>query len=131
MDGSPESQEPPAKRRRHDRDNTLSEVPVFGWRGRAAEARRSLHTTEECEAEGPGENFSGARVLDGSRCLARSWNAGQGGQCSNKPQPDQPFCRKHVATWKTHGCVDGEIPANKMQEFRKAATKSNAVEDGD
>merc|ERR1712216_969723 len=65
------------------------------------------------------------------RCYARTWNAGRGGQCSRAKCGDgSPFCRVHAAgeKWKTHGRVDGQIPARKLCEFMRVAKGSGDKE---
>jgi len=58
-----------------------------------------------------------------SLCMARVWASGAGGQCRHA-QTTGGFCKVHNKdeTWRKHGRVDGEIPAQKLQEFIKAST---------
>ncbi|CAJ1412704.1 unnamed protein product [Effrenium voratum] len=66
---------------------------------------------------------------DPSRCLARVWAEGKGGQCQ-KPAEEGGLCKQHVTDASKHkgvpchGFVDGEIPAAKLEAFRKAAEKN-------
>ena len=58
-------------------------------------------------------------------CMARTWGAGRGGQCSKKPLDGCRFCGTHVKQqgqrgW--HGAVDEEIPAKKLLEFKTKGT---------
>jgi len=59
-----------------------------------------------------------------SLCMARVWASGAGGQCRHPPQATGGFCKLHIKNecWRNHGRVDGEIPAQKLQEFIKAST---------
>ena len=62
--------------------------------------------------------------IDATRCMARTWWNGKGGQCGNKPGAGGRFCGGHKKKegkpgW--HGAVDGEIPAEKLAEFRTKA----------
>ena len=63
------------------------------------------------------------RNVDESKCLARIWAGGCGGQCSKAPTVRQ-YCKRHAQQenqkgW--HGNVQGEIPEEKLREFRKRA----------
>jgi len=53
--------------------------------------------------------------------LARTWGNGEGKQCQNSHGVDSEFCRKHSSDeqWRSHGRVDGPIPAAKLKEFRR------------
>lgn len=57
------------------------------------------------------------------RCFARTWNKGWGGACPHWRAPENEiFCRMHEderETWKTHGRIDGVIPAAKKEEMLK------------
>jgi hypothetical protein len=57
------------------------------------------------------------------RCFARTWNKGWGGACPHWRAPEnEVFCRMHEderETWKTHGRIDGVIPAAKQAEMLK------------
>ena len=62
--------------------------------------------------------------IDATKCMARTWGNGKGGQCGNKPEAGGRFCGAHKKKegkpgW--HGAVDGEIPAEKLAEFRTKA----------
>lgn len=66
-------------------------------------------------------------VLNMERCFARTWHGGRGGQCSRaKCSHGSDFCRFHAAEqrWRTHGRVDGSIPAGKLREFLRASKPS-------
>lgn len=66
-------------------------------------------------------------VIDYSRCLARTWNNGAGGQCTKAPAEMQVFCLMHVDKWVQHGRVDGPIPEKKLAEFKRKGTKGGAA----
>ena len=64
-------------------------------------------------------------------CMARTWNAGRGGQCRWKPLDGSRLCKFHGEQqgqkgW--HGEVDGEIPARKLVEFQKKGKPRADVE---
>ena len=60
-------------------------------------------------------------TVDASKCMARVWNGGRGGQCRSKCVADSDFCRSHGkqsdAGSLSHGRVDGDIPEPKYEEF--------------
>ena len=59
-------------------------------------------------------------VINPSLCLARTYNAGAGGQCKRKPKLGENVCgacNKNPA----HGRVDGPIPELKLAFFLRAA----------
>lgn len=58
--------------------------------------------------------------IDASKCLARTWNGGWGGQCDHPRGNTTGLCKMHLKDL-CHGCVDGPIPAKKLAEFQKAA----------
>ena len=69
--------------------------------------------------------FTPAEV-DASRCMARTWGAGRGAQCTKPRRVGQndealDFCSLHQAgdKWQAHGRVDGPIPEKKLAQFRK------------
>ena len=65
--------------------------------------------------------------VDMSRCLARIWSGGRGGQCANPPLPGEDLCKRHAAKFGKDGChgkVTGEIPEKKLKEFEKEAEKA-------
>lgn len=66
--------------------------------------------------------FTPAEVV-GSKCLARTWGGGRGGQCHRLPKGGQGMCEFHLKCdqWAKHGRVDGPIPEAKLQEFQRAA----------
>ncbi|NDB85576.1 MAG: hypothetical protein EB127_23165 [Alphaproteobacteria bacterium] len=49
-------------------------------------------------------------VDDTSRCMARIWNRGKGGQCTRAKLCDSMFCNQHINKHK-HGCINE--PVNK------------------
>ena len=62
-------------------------------------------------------------VIDPALCLARTFNAGAGGQCKRKPRTGEVTCA--MCKTPVHGRVDGPIPDNKLATFLRAATKRN------
>ena len=76
--------------------------------------------------------FTPAEV-DRGKCLARTWNAGKGGQCAKKPDKSGRFCWQHGKncggpTWL--GEVTGEIPMRKLEDFEKARRRVNGERGG-
>ena len=66
------------------------------------------------------------KEVNWSRCMARTWCGGQGGQCGFVPVGSGRYCKAHGAkegksTWL--GAVDGPIPERKLVEFMKARKK--------
>ena len=62
------------------------------------------------------------RVIDGTKCMARTFDDGVGGQCKNWRGPGGRYCRMHARKEGTpgwHGDVEGKIPARKLEEFRR------------
>ena len=57
--------------------------------------------------------------IDATKCLAREWNVGRGGQCGNNPLPESNVCALHTDKHTgeanvPHGFVDGPIPEKKI-----------------
>lgn len=63
--------------------------------------------------------------IDPQRCFARTWNAGQGGQCQKRQNRmedrSSKLCTTHLKNGASHGLVDGPIPAAKLAEFQAQA----------
>ena len=59
--------------------------------------------------------------IDMSKCKARVWNGGLGGQCKSQCVGGSDFCTTHGKQNEsgrlTHGRIDGDIPERKFQEF--------------
>ncbi|CAK0890246.1 unnamed protein product, partial [Prorocentrum cordatum] len=53
-------------------------------------------------------------------CMARTWAGGKGGQCHRRPRGASLFCPGHLAV-RSHGQVDGPVPAAKLGQFVRAA----------
>ena len=69
-------------------------------------------------------------VVDGSRCLARTWGDGCGAQCARKPELGMDLCKGHagkVGKSGWHGKVTGEIPEDKLKQFERHAVKSSGT----
>ena len=97
--------------------------------GAAAGARRSSEPGAREEDVARWRRFTPSAV-DASRCLARVWNGGCGGQCTRRPQAGADLCAGHarnVAKDAWLGKVTGEIPAKKLREFEKARKKTEAI----
>ena len=80
-----------------------------------ADTRRDPHRASEWTLYTP-------RSIDLTRCMARTWNDGKGGQCGKPKRPGGRFCLFHAKQegekgW--HGAVDGDIPLGKLVEFRR------------
>jgi len=60
-------------------------------------------------------------VIDPALCLARTFNAGAGGQCKRKPRTGEVTCA--MCKTPVHGRVDGPIPENKLASFLRAAKR--------
>mmetsp|Transcript_123310 Transcript_123310/g.310386 ORF Transcript_123310/g.310386 Transcript_123310/m.310386 type:complete len:271 (-) Transcript_123310:67-879(-) len=60
--------------------------------------------------------------IEWTLCLARTWNAGRGGQCLRHRRDGSDFCAMHGAgdKWMVHGRVDGNVPEKKLREFEAA-----------
>ena len=58
--------------------------------------------------------------IDPTKCMARTFAGGMGGQCGRKMAVGKRFC-KGCARRLAHGAVDGPIPEQKLIEFRKHA----------
>ena len=62
--------------------------------------------------------------VDETRCLARTWNGGRGGQCGKVCAPGRDLCKGHAGEGKLgHGKVNGKIPEAKLREFLRAGAK--------
>ena len=69
-------------------------------------------------------------VVDLGRCLARTWAAGRGGQCSRLKPSGADVCAKCAKGRLAHGRVDGPIPTTKLAAFQRTATKKDADSQG-
>ena len=82
---------------------------------KGAKRRRTDEPAEEWRKYTPSN-------IDLTKCMARTWgDRGSGGQCSKCPVSGSRFCGLHQKKegkkgW--HGAVDGEIPADKLADFR-------------
>jgi transposase-like protein len=82
--------------------------------------------------------FTPTSVTDGTRCLARTWNQGRGGQCACAPESgsNPEVCRRHrLPAQQSHGLVNGPIPEAKLIAFQKLrrgeGPAAAAQQDGD
>lgn len=60
--------------------------------------------------------------VDLTKCLARIWNAGRGGQCDRRRMEGRQVCKMH-SRYQNHGLVTGAIPPRKLREYQKASGK--------
>ena len=77
----------------------------------------------------PGWQFFTPAIVDRSKCMARTWKDGNGGQCRTRPGFDGRLCKMHAEkkgglTWL--GEVDGDIPEAKLKEFQAEWRKRQA-----
>jgi len=94
-----------------------SAVTLADARDRSVE-RNSTMSSQLEDPDAASKRFTPAQI-DATRCLARTWAGGRGGQCAAKPAGGAPFCPVHSKDdkWRLHGRVDGTIPAAKLREF--------------
>ena len=76
-----------------------------------------------------GWQFFTPAIVDRSKCMARTWKDGNGGQCRTRPGFDGRLCKMHAdkkggLTWL--GEVDGDIPEGKLKEFQAEWRKRQA-----
>ncbi|CAE8697484.1 unnamed protein product [Polarella glacialis] len=89
--------------------------------GGAAPGRQAAAGSEEWRRFTPAE-------INRQFCLARTWDSGRGGQCARKPPPGSEFCATHGSEQgRSHGRVDGPIPAAKLLAFKKEASGGRAA----
>ena len=106
------------RRVRRRRDLPTAYMQVY-----SRETRPSAPPPPPADVE-PHNIFTPVCVTDGSRCLARTWNAGRGGQCAAAPERDSEaqVCARHrLPAQQAHGLVTGAIPPVKLAAFRKSA----------
>ena len=55
------------------------------------------------------------------RCMARTWNAGRGGQCKKRHAADQQYCKAHakVAEELKYGRIDQPPPAGVFKPSKR------------
>ena len=70
-------------------------------------------------------DFTPECVVDGRRCIARTWGGGLGGQCKSLAVSGSRHCRAHLKA-SAHGDVTGEIPPPKLKDFVRAARARRA-----
>ena len=83
----------------------------------------ALSTTEHQDAW---QQFT-PQCIDNARCLARTWNHSFGGQCHKLRDKDTDLCTGCANGKLTHGRIDGPIPAKKLCEFQRWASKRNSA----
>ena len=90
----------------------------FGKRVRARGSKRRRNREEDTVPENVWKRFTPAAV-DSTKCLARMWSGGRGGQCKCLPIAGRSVCAMHSKS-TSHGLVTGAITYDKLQEFLKA-----------
>ena len=85
-------------------------------RGWASGKRRRWKETSETS-----KRFT-PKKIDRSKCLARTWNKGYGGQCDSKPIANKVLCKDHTVRL-THGYVTGSVPFKKLEAFLREECK--------
>jgi len=98
----------------------LQAVPAAAQEKPAEEPEKVLDGVEEWHMFSP-------KTIDCAKCLARTWNNGEGGQCQ-EAREDDLLCYKHqrMAVSKQgllNGLVNGPIPEKRLREFQEAAVK--------
>ncbi|CAE7810512.1 unnamed protein product [Symbiodinium sp. CCMP2592] len=81
------------------------------------------------------------KVIDLRLCMARTWNDGKGGQCSEPREDGCDLCYKCMRRAASvagliYGMVDGPIPPGRLEQFERAAVTGAtgakaAAKDGD
>ena len=101
-------------------------------KGRGRAGRKALRSPRRLQVAGADVPADASKrftpsVVDDSRCLARTWGGGRGGQCSKRPLPGHELCAQHHAELSfknvggTHGLVTGEVSRAKLLEFMRYA----------
>ncbi|CAE8614496.1 unnamed protein product, partial [Polarella glacialis] len=85
----------------------------------AAEKLRSSGSPGAPQSDSPGPAVA---TIDSSRCMARIYNEGLGGQCSRKRDHPKFLCGSHQTMMDTkgrltHGWIDGAVPEAKATEI--------------
>ena len=62
-------------------------------------------------------------IVDPSKCMARTWAGGRGGQCTKPRSAGERYCKLCKRGKLAHGAVDGPIPEKKLIEFKNSAKK--------
>ena len=94
----------------------------FGEREKGEEEARCGASVESAGMEQLDWRSFTPSEIDPSKCMARTWNFGKGGQCTKSKLAGERFC-KGCARRLVHGAVDGPIPEKKLIEFQKEAKK--------
>ena len=119
-----------APKRQRPRRDDAGIVPVVKRRPAAAPAAAAVAAAPPppppaavplvaAEDLGESADFTPTSILDGSRCLARTWGGGGGGQCALRPVPGGQHCRRHSVS-NAHGDVNTPIPPSKLRDFQRA-----------
>jgi hypothetical protein len=104
-----------------------------GGSGRRSRRHRRVLQTDGYELLGDTWKQFTPSVVDGSKCTARVWGNGCGGQCHNCPTQGKSLCRMHLKqTYASAGLplgwVTGEILRRKLLEFVSARDRKEARE---
>ena len=100
-----------------------------GARGPFGEVGGAVHVVEPASGTSAGlaeehRRFTPA-ASDRSRCLARVWGGGRGGQCTSRRVAGKDFCRQHLAAGSLAcGVLTGAIPYPKSRQFKRAAAQA-------
>ena len=121
-------------------DGSDGDAPVAAGSRRARQRRkgwvssgpRSLQTDGHDVPADAWKRFT-PEVVDASRCQARIFAGGHGGQCSQRPVSDGNLCANHSreagrVVGLAHGYVTGEIPRAKLLEFVRRAARREEKE---
>ncbi|CAE7491055.1 unnamed protein product [Symbiodinium microadriaticum] len=96
-----------------------AEEPAAQEAAPAEPLQKVLHGPE------PWKIFS-PKVIDLRLCMARTWNEGKGGQCSEPREDGCDLCYKCMrraasVTGLIYGMVDGPMPPGRLEQFERAA----------
>lgn len=102
--------------------SNLGKAVGSGSGSRKVVQRRCSAAKQACRRFSP-------ETLTAGLCMARTWNAGRGGQCRRTASSAGCLCVVHLAQAKSstglvHGRVDGPVPAAKLREFERAALRA-------
>ena len=94
--------------------------------------RQKYHRRAEIHKQVAAEKAQEARnrLLSRGRCIGRVWAGAWGLRCTSVCEQNSDFCGSHIQRnrWKTHGRMDGDLPAAKRDEM--AFYQQKLVADG-
>ncbi|CAK9088971.1 unnamed protein product [Durusdinium trenchii] len=96
----------------------------------AVEAEGGAPVEEQVLGQEPWRDFT-PKSIDSTKCLARIWNDGFGGQCDADRPKDNKLCWRHqrLAVSKQgliYGLADGPIPEHRLRQFQAAVVKGTS-----